>query len=106
MSAESPAACRVGAGGGSVNGGLLRQARGDDIAAIQRVRAGVRENRWVSRRIGDDACAYCGKVPGTRMLRSTSTRRVRPQKAIVRSSSLWMISSALLTPASPMAARP
>ena len=34
--------------------GTLRQARRDDIAAIQRVRASVRENRLVSRRISDD----------------------------------------------------
>jgi GNAT superfamily N-acetyltransferase len=32
---------------------VLRQARCDDIAAIQRVRASVRENRLVSRRITD-----------------------------------------------------
>lgn len=34
--------------------GILRQAQRGDIAAIQRVRASVRENRLVSRRIGDD----------------------------------------------------
>jgi GNAT superfamily N-acetyltransferase len=33
---------------------ILRQAQRSDIAAIQRVRASVRENRLVSRHIGDD----------------------------------------------------
>ena len=33
---------------------ILRQARRDDIAAIQRVRAAVRENRLLSRSISDD----------------------------------------------------
>lgn len=33
---------------------ILREAQRSDIAAIQRVRASVRENRLVSRRIGDD----------------------------------------------------
>jgi GNAT superfamily N-acetyltransferase len=33
---------------------ILRQAHRGDIAAIQRVRAAVRENRLVSRRIGDE----------------------------------------------------
>ncbi len=32
---------------------ILRQANRDDVAAIQRVRASVRENRLVSRRISD-----------------------------------------------------
>jgi cytochrome c5 len=44
--------------------------------------------------------------PGSRMLLSTVLMSVRPQNAMVRSSSLWMISSALVTPASPMAPRP
>ena len=34
--------------------GILRQAHRGDIAAIQRVRAAVRENRLASRRISDD----------------------------------------------------
>lgn len=34
-------------------GGILRQARREDIAAIQRVRRSVRENRLASRRIDD-----------------------------------------------------
>ena len=46
------------------------------------------------------------KVPGSRMPLSTVLMSVRPQKAIVMSSSLWMICSALVTPASPMAPRP
>ena len=50
--------------------------------------------------------AQLGKVPGSRMLLSTWSIWVRPQKAIVRSSSLWMISSALVTPGSPIAPRP
>jgi GNAT superfamily N-acetyltransferase len=37
-----------------VGHGILRQARRGDITAIQRVRASVRENRLVSRRIGDE----------------------------------------------------
>jgi GNAT superfamily N-acetyltransferase len=37
----------------SMTGALLREARRDDIAAIQRVRASVRENRLRSRRISD-----------------------------------------------------
>jgi len=53
-----------------------------------------------------DTGVQVGKVPGSRMLRSTSAIFVRPQKAIVRSSSLWMISSILVTPAWPMAPRP
>ena len=47
-----------------------------------------------------------GNVPGNKMLESTAPICVRPQKAIVRSSSLWMISSALVTPASPIAPKP
>ena len=50
--------------------------------------------------------AQPGNVPGSRMPLSTCSMRVRPQKAIVRSSSLWMICSALVTPSSPIAPRP
>ncbi|MCC2632979.1 MAG: hypothetical protein K0S48_865, partial [Ramlibacter sp.] len=45
-------------------------------------------------------------VPGSRMLLSTSRMSVRPQKAIERSSSLRMISSARSTPSWPIAPRP
>lgn len=44
--------------------------------------------------------------PGSRMLLSTVRMSVRPQKAIDRSSSFWMISRALVTPASPIAPSP
>ena len=47
-----------------------------------------------------------GRYPGSSTLRSMSWTFVRPQNAIVRSSSLRMISSALVTPASPIAPRP
>ena len=43
---------------------------------------------------------------GSRMLLSTARMSVWPQKAIDRSSSFWMISRALVTPASPIAPRP
>jgi hypothetical protein len=47
------------------------------------------------------------RCPAAGCLRSTGAGpRVWPQKAMVRSSSLWMISSALVTPASPIAPRP
>ena len=47
-----------------------------------------------------------GYVPGTRMERSTFWMLVWPQKAMLTSSSLWMICRALVTPASPKAPRP
>ena|GEM_PF-4368862 len=50
--------------------------------------------------------ADSGYVPGSKIPLSTVSICVRPQNAIVRSSSLWMISSALVTPASPKAPRP
>jgi GNAT superfamily N-acetyltransferase len=43
-----------GRGDGTEGAGILRQARRADIAALQRVRASVRENRLVSRRISDE----------------------------------------------------
>jgi putative membrane protein len=45
-------------------------------------------------------------LPGSRMLLSMVLMSVRPHSAMLRSSSLWMISSALVTPASPPAPRP
>lgn len=52
-------------------------------------------------------CQRPSKPSGTiRISRSTSCTSVRPQKAIDRSSSLWITSSARVTPASPMAPSP
>ncbi len=47
-----------------------------------------------------------GIVRSTRISRPTSRNWVWPQKAMVTSSSLWMICRALVTPASPIAPRP
>ena len=47
-----------------------------------------------------------GMVPGSRMERSTVRMSRCPQKAIVMSSSFWMISSVFVTPASPIAPSP
>ncbi len=50
--------------------------------------------------------AYPGIVPGSRVPRSTLRMSVWPQNAMVTSSSLAMISSAAVTPASPRAPSP
>ena len=49
------------------------------------------------------ACRRAQYVPGNNKDESTVPICVCPQNAIVRSSSLWMISSAFVTPASPIA---
>ena len=76
----------------------------------------VAARQAVRRRDADAARARSGSltpplarsqyVPGSRMPWSTVLMSVRPQNAIDRSSSLWMISSALVTPASPIAPSP
>ncbi len=48
-----------------------------------------------------EAVTSVQQVPGSRMLRSTVLISVRPQNAIVRSSSLWMMFSALRRPPRP-----
>ena len=71
--------------------GNLRQARRDDVAAMQRVRMSVRENRLVSTTFGDEAYLEAIEISGRGWVVEADGTVVAFAVADARDGSIWAL---------------